>query len=69
VISDTDLAHAAWRKSSRSGGGNNCAEVAKIGDVCAIRDSKDPTGPALAFADAEWKSFTADVEDGKLDLA
>jgi len=53
VISDTDLAHAAWRKSSRSGGGNNCVEVAKIGDVCAIRDSKEPTGPALAFADAE----------------
>lgn len=40
-----DLATAAWRRSSRSGGeGGNCVELAWVG---AIRDSKAPDGPQL----------------------
>ncbi|MFC4854922.1 DUF397 domain-containing protein [Actinophytocola glycyrrhizae] len=34
-----------WRKSSRSSGqGGNCVELAHVG---AVRDSKNPAGPAL----------------------
>lgn len=45
-----DLATAAWRKASRSGGeGGNCIELAWAG---AVRDSKNPAGPALG-ADLE----------------
>jgi hypothetical protein len=40
-----DLSNAVWRKSTFSGGnGGACVELANLG---AIRDSKDPTGPAL----------------------
>ena len=40
-----------------------------IGDVIAVRDSKDPAGPKLAFTAPEWEAFTAGVRDGEFDLA
>jgi hypothetical protein len=54
---------AAWRKSSHSGGqGGDCVEVAGLTGVIAVRDSKDPGGPALGFAPAEWRAFVASVK-------
>ncbi|MBB4914478.1 DUF397 domain-containing protein [Streptosporangium saharense] len=47
-----------WRKSTLStGDGGNCVEVANLGDLVAIRDSKNITGPALTFTNAQWRSF------------
>ncbi|MGH3769136.1 MAG: DUF397 domain-containing protein [Pseudonocardiaceae bacterium] len=61
-----DLTHALWCKSSRSGGGNECVEVANLaGGGRAVRDSKNPTGPALRFTRAEWTAFTIGVSDGE----
>ncbi|MFC0506644.1 DUF397 domain-containing protein [Micromonospora costi] len=59
----TDLADAAWRKSSRNGGnGGNCVEVAtNLPGVVAVRDSKDPDGLALTFGPASWRQFVAHV--------
>jgi len=34
----------------------------------AIRDSKDPAGPVLAFTPAHWRTFAARVKAGELDL-
>lgn len=34
----------------------------------AIRDSKDPGGPALMFAPASFADFIADVSDGTFDI-
>jgi hypothetical protein len=62
-----DLSHAVWRKSSYSGV-NGCVEVALIEGLVAIRDSKDPSRPALLFTSAEWKAFTDGVRDGEFDL-
>ena len=42
-------ARARWRKSSYSGSGNNCVEVAQAGGTSAVRDSKDPDGGHLVF--------------------
>ena len=65
-----DLSRAEWRKSTRSGGtGGNCVEVAhNLPGVVAIRDSKNPDGPVLTLAPAQWRSFAAGVELGEFDL-
>ena len=48
-----------WRKSSySSANGGQCVEVASSRPgVVAVRDSKDPDGPALAFSPAAWQAF------------
>lgn len=48
----------AWYKSTRSSGASNCVEVAHTHGWTAVRDSKDRTGPVLAFTDSAWRAFT-----------
>lgn len=56
-----------WRKASRSSAqGSECVEVADTGTGTAVRDSKNPTGPALAFTRSEWRAFAARVRSGRL---
>ncbi|MDM4720501.1 DUF397 domain-containing protein [Micromonospora sp. WMMA1363] len=54
-----DLGSARWKKSTRSGAnGGECVEVAdNLPAVVAVRDSKDPAGPVLAFDPETWRSF------------
>lgn len=47
----------SWRVSSRSGGGNNCVEVALPNGAAAVRDSKHRAGGALVFSRAQWHGF------------
>jgi hypothetical protein len=35
----------------------------------AVRDSKDPNGPALVFSAADWQGFTASVKAGQHNVA
>jgi len=60
-----DMTGAQWRKSTRSGGnGGACVEVAdNLAGVVAVRDSKDQTGPVLAFAPDAWRAFVTQVAD------
>jgi hypothetical protein len=63
-----DYSGARWRKSSRSGSqGGQCVEVADLGSAVAIRDSKNPDGPKLAFSRREMAEFAARVKSGRLD--
>ncbi|MGW3231997.1 DUF397 domain-containing protein [Kitasatospora sp. NPDC001095] len=66
---DVDLTEASWRKSSYSGGtGGACIEVAEgFADVTPVRDSKDPSGPALLFPTAAWQAFVTAVRTGEFD--
>ncbi|BCJ55819.1 hypothetical protein Asp14428_72940 [Actinoplanes sp. NBRC 14428] len=59
-----DLTGARWHKSSRSGSnGGDCVEVAdNLPDIVAVRDSKDPGGPALIFPRAAWRAFIASLK-------
>ncbi|HEX4725177.1 MAG TPA: DUF397 domain-containing protein [Pseudonocardiaceae bacterium] len=50
-------AERIWRKSSHSGGGNDCVEIATVAVGAAVRDSKNPDGPQLSFGSAGWATF------------
>jgi|HubBroStandDraft_6_1064221.scaffolds.fasta_scaffold141133_3 hypothetical protein len=54
-----------WRKSSYSGQGANCVEVAQLRDATAVRDSKNPDGPVLTFPADAWGAFVAGVKSGR----
>ncbi|MBF6446339.1 MULTISPECIES: DUF397 domain-containing protein [Nocardia] len=68
-MSTNDLSTAKWFKSSRSTSTKDCVEVAFLDDGVGVRDSKNPTGPALIFTPSEWSAFTTSVEAGKFDQA
>ncbi|MGW0854410.1 DUF397 domain-containing protein [Streptomyces sp. NPDC002690] len=60
-----DLSIASWRKSSRSDGGDtNCLEVSDdFPGIVPVRDSKNPTGPALLITASAWAEFVAFAAD------
>lgn len=66
MASSDRWATAEWRKSTRSGGnGGECVEVARVGELVGVRDSKDPDGPVLEFGLSQWRAFIRGVRDGE----
>ncbi|MQY19487.1 hypothetical protein NRB20_25770 [Nocardia sp. RB20] len=56
---------AEWFKSSYSTQSGDCVEVAFLSsDAVGVRDSKNPTGPALSFTPSEWDAFTTRLRSG-----
>lgn len=58
----------AWRKSTYSNADGNCVEVAIRPTAVAVRDSKNPAGPVLTFAAAEWREFLRGARIDQLGL-
>lgn len=71
ALTAPQLEGAAWRKSSYSGDSQGqCVEVADLmaapfAGLRAIRDSKNPDGPALLFSDSAVAGFLTGVRDGR----
>ncbi|MFE2498046.1 DUF397 domain-containing protein [Streptomyces scopuliridis] len=63
-MKDLDLTEAQWRKSSYSGGANDCVELAVLDGWIAIRDSKCPERPPLVITRADARAFIASVQAG-----
>ena len=60
------LQSVIWQKSSRSGPNGNCVECAALPDgAVAVRNSRDPEGPALIYTAAEIEAFIQGVRDGE----
>nr|WSY54912.1 DUF397 domain-containing protein [Streptomyces sp. NBC_00886] len=54
----------AWFKSSYSDPGQNCIEAARLTPTgIAIRDSKNPTGPALLLPATAWVPFLSHLRE------
>lgn len=60
------MKQGVWLKSTRSGSNGQCVEVCNLGDAVAVRDSKDPHGPALTFDPAAWRAFLTATRHGDL---
>lgn len=56
-----DFTGVQWRKSSRSGEGNDnaCVEVAFVSNAVGVRDSKNVAGTHLVFPESAWRRFAA----------
>jgi hypothetical protein len=64
-MTNPHLAAATWRKSSYSGGAQDCVEVASdLPGAIAVRDSKDRGGPVLMFGSRAWHAFVAELKSG-----
>jgi hypothetical protein len=61
-VTEIDLFHAVWRKSSYSGQSGNCVEVARnLPGLVAVRDSKEPDGAKLVVSRETWRVFVLGV--------
>jgi hypothetical protein len=59
---------ARWRKSSRSGGSNQCVECAVVAGDRAIRDSKSPSGGVVIVSAAAFAGLITAVKAGDYDI-
>lgn len=64
-MESTDLTSAEWLKSSYSSGNGQCVEVARVSSAIAMRDSKNPGGPALVFTPSEFRAFVQGISSGE----
>jgi hypothetical protein len=55
------LTDVAWFKASHGQQDGNCIETARLTPGMAVRDSKNPDGPAHVFGSRAWVSFLTSV--------
>ncbi|MEU6748909.1 DUF397 domain-containing protein [Spirillospora sp. NPDC046719] len=58
----------SWQKSTHSdSSGGACVEVGEMTSGVALRDSKDPEGPKLAFGRGAFGVLVSDIRAGRYD--
>ncbi|MEU2075539.1 DUF397 domain-containing protein [Streptomyces sp. NPDC013489] len=63
-ISADSLEGVIWVKSQRSNHQGDCVELAALPDgSVAMRNSRDPRGPALVYTRAEIAAFVSGAKD------
>ena len=62
------VGEVVWRKSRASNPSGDCIEVAAMDSgAVAVRNSRDPHGPALVYTRAEIAAFVKGAKDGEFD--
>ncbi len=65
-IPANSLEGVTWVKSRRSAHEGNCVELAALSNgAVAVRNSRDPQGPALIYTRAEIAAFISGARDGE----
>lgn len=63
-----DTSSVLWRKSSHSQEQGACVELGAFAGAVAVRDSKNPTGPALVVSRTALTRLAAGVRTRHLDV-
>jgi len=62
------LGRVAWRKSTASNPNGDCVELAPLpSGVVAMRNSRDPRGPALIYTRSAIRALLDQAKSGDLD--
>ncbi len=67
IVLPRDTSSVLWRKSSRSQEQGACVELGALADAVAVRDSKNPAGPALVVSRTALSRLAAGVRSRHLD--
>ncbi|MFE7276921.1 DUF397 domain-containing protein [Streptomyces sp. NPDC057623] len=63
-----EIEGVTWLKARASIGAGECVEVAGLPDGgVAVRNSRDPEGPALVFTRAELRAFLCGAKEAEFD--
>ncbi len=67
-VATSPLRGVIWRKSHHSNPSGNCVEVAELADGrIAVRNSRQPSGPALIYTRGEMAAFIEGAKGGEFD--
>ncbi|WP_346137036.1 DUF397 domain-containing protein [Streptomyces carpaticus] len=67
-VAATSIEGVVWRKSRHSNAAGQCVEVAVFpAGGAALRNSRDPQGPALVYTQEEMRAFVLGVKEGEFD--
>ncbi|MFJ8442784.1 DUF397 domain-containing protein [Kitasatospora griseola] len=66
IVPNSTTLQTKWRKSSFSGGNGDCVELADLVGAIAVRDSKNPTGPAHVHPTTDFMAFVEAVANDRL---
>jgi hypothetical protein len=60
-----ELGEVLWQSSTQ---GHGEVQIAFVEGFIAMRDGRNPDGPALIFTPGEWRAFVIGARDGEFDL-
>lgn len=68
-MSATDLGTEGWQKPWSGTNGGSCVEAKRLPDgSVALRQSRDPDGPALVYTREEMVAFLRGAKSGQADF-
>jgi hypothetical protein len=62
-VQPTSHSSLSWRTSRASAGAGECVEVATASPLVLTRDSRDRSGPVLAFTPAQWLGLVERIKN------